>query len=1068
VADTQTEESPTSPLNADDIVEKLAQADFLSGLLADPDVKAALLGEIRELGFRPPLHYVVLRLITALVAKSESFIGKAISSRLQAFIDHTPLLAGLLERLVTIQHGKETNDALKTSILGAITEGRPFDINAIEIDSTTPIETMLALHNVQGFERVLGELDGQTDTLIRTFREDISNLFQNMVAPALSWPPEVLSPKGAFDRVKYTSGLDQLYGRDTEITLLHEFAGDMSLCGRLFNFRWMLLTGDGGTGKTRLAYDFTRKHLTPNIWDAGRLSIDDLPGFNDLEKWRPRQPTFIVIDYVSGHPEKTGKLLRILARKAAHYDFPVRILLLERKADQSWLGKMLPEDGDKPMVMDHVFGHEDENGLIIPPVDATAIKKMMKERFAKAGQTPPDDALLLAAAQRVDTRPHDANLPRPLFALATAEAMMAEAEKEPEAQPDFAKIAALLNQEDVLAGMLRREEHTRWQPAAPNDGGGTLTRYKLALALATLTKGLDLNDLDTKEEDYGSVARYLPDPPPDHHQGMISALGGSHTFLPPLEPDIMGEFFLAETLLNDIPNHRHRFLSATLEKGHIEPLITLLRLQQDFPQKIAAIDIPAAMLACQTETAAVSYALMAPNWVNQCYTSHNPEAADSFMTSIKQLVTRFDKNAEIALHEAMAAFNISYHAAEKGDGKRVDAMMARLDALRSQFNDNTEIALAEAKAAVNISSDVGKKDDGKRVDAMMARLDALRSQFNDNTEIALAEAKAAFNISNHAAKKADGKQVDAMMARLDVLRSQFNDDPKIALHEAMVAVNISSNAGKKGDGERVDAMMARLDALRSQFNDDPEIALHEAMAAVNICNHAAKKGDWKRVDAMMARLEALRSQFNDNPEIALREAMAAFNISNHAAKKGDWERLGAIIARLDVLRSQFNGDPEIALHEAMAAVNISNHAGEKGDWKRVDAMIARLDALRSQFNDNTEIALREAMVAFNISNHAGEKGDWKRVDAMIARLDALRSQFNDNTEITLAEAKAAFNISNHAGEKGDGKRIDAMLQRLITIDDTFGGKLVLGEAAGQSVTLADAINYVTEILNNKP
>jgi hypothetical protein len=71
VPDTQTEESPTSPLNADDIVEKLAQADFLSGLLADPDVKAALLGEIRELGFRPPLHYVVLRLITALVAKSE-------------------------------------------------------------------------------------------------------------------------------------------------------------------------------------------------------------------------------------------------------------------------------------------------------------------------------------------------------------------------------------------------------------------------------------------------------------------------------------------------------------------------------------------------------------------------------------------------------------------------------------------------------------------------------------------------------------------------------------------------------------------------------------------------------------------------------------------------------------------------------------------------------------------------------------------------------------------------------------------------------------------------------------
>jgi hypothetical protein len=936
VPDTQTEESPTSPLNADDIVEKLAQADFLSGLLADPDVKAALLGEIRELGFRPPLHYVVLRLITALVAKSESFIGKAISSRLQAFIAKVPALAGLLERLITIQHGKETKDALKTSILGAITEGRPFDINAIEIDNTTPIETMLALHNVQGFEKVLGGLDGQTDTLIQTFREDISNLFQNMVAPALSWPPEVLSPKGAFDRVKYTSGLDQLYGRDTEITLLHEFAGDMSLCGRLFNFRWMLLTGDGGTGKTRLAYDFTRKHLNQHIWDAGRLSIDDLPGFNDLEKWRPRQPTFIVIDYVSGHPEKTGKLLRILARKAAHYDFPVRILLLERKADQSWLGKMLPEDGDKPMVMDHVFGHEDENGLIIPPVDATAIKKMMKERFAKAGQTPPDDALLLAAAQRVDTRPHDANLPRPLFALATTEAMIAEAEKEPEAQPDFAKIAALLNQEDVLAGMLRREEHTRWQPAAPNDGGGTLTRYKLALALATLIQGLDLEDLATKDADYGPFARHLPDPPPDHHQGMISALGGNDTFLPPLEPDIMGEFFLAETLLRGIPKYRHQFLNSALATGHIEPLIILLRLLQDFPQKIAEIDIPAAMLTCENETAAYSYSWIAIDWVDQCYKLKTLEIADNFMTALEKLRIGFPNNRKIAWEESKAVYNIIFYDAQNRDWSRIELMLARLDALCTQFNDSKEIALITANACSNVCLGTGGKYDRKQTDAMLQRIDTLRTKFSDNAEIALAEAK--------------------------------------------TVVNISLRAGEQND--------------------------------------------WKRTEAMLNRIDVLRRKFSNNIEIASREAKVAFNIIFDASKIGEWERTETILSRFDILRARFNDNPEIALVAAQAAFNISNHAGEKGDWKRVDAMIARLGALRSQFNDSPEIALHEAKAAVNISSHAGQKGEWKR--------------------------------------------IDVMLQRLIAIADTFGGKLVLGEVEGPPFTLGDAINYVIEILNNKP
>ncbi|WP_339776902.1 hypothetical protein [uncultured Thalassospira sp.] len=1022
--DTQTEESPTSPLNADDIVEKLAQADFLSGLLADPDVKAALLGEIRELGFRPPLHYVVLRLITALVAKSESFIGKAISSRLQAFIAKVPALAGLLERLITIQHGKETNDALKTSILGAITEGRPFDINAIEIDNTTPIETMLALHNVQGFERVLGGLDGQTDTLIRTFREDISNLFQNMVAPALSWPPEVLSPKGAFDRVKYTSGLDQLYGRDKEITLLHQFAGDLSLCGRLFNFRWMLLTGDGGTGKTRLAYDFTRKHLNQHIWDAGRLSIDDLPGFNDLEKWRPRQPTFIVIDYVSGHPEKTGKLLRILARKAAHYDFPVRVLLLERKADENWLGKMLPEDGDKPMVMNHIFGHEDEKGRIIPPVDATAIKKMMKERFAKAGQTPPDDALLLAAAQRVDTRPHDANLPRPLFALATAEAMMAEAEKEPEAQPDFAKIAALLNQEDVLAGMLRREEHTRWQPAAPNDGGGTLTRYKLALALATLTKGLDLNDLDTKQEDYGPFARHLPDPPPDHHQGMISALGGSHTFLPPLEPDIMGEFFLAETLLNDISRHRHSFLSATLEKGHIEPLITLLRLQQDFPQKIAAIDIPAAMLACQTETAAFSYASMAPDWVNQCYRSHDPDAADSFMKSVKHLVTQFDKNAKIALSEAKATFNICHHTGKKGEWERVDAMMARLDALRSQFRSNHEIALEEAKAAFNICIDADQSGDEERIKAMLHRFDKLRSKFSENEEIAQEEAKAAVNICLYALESGDWERVDTTLSRIHTLRSKFNENEQIARCEARAAYNISIGAAQNRGWERVEAMLRRFDALRSKFSENEEIVQEEAQAATNICIYAATSGDWKQVEAMLRRFDTLRSQFGQNEKIAIEEAKTAFHICFHA--------------------------------------------GESGDWKQVEAMLRRFDTLRSKFGQNEEIACLETNAAYNLSVIATQSGNWEQIEATLSRIDTLRSKFNENEEIVRWETKAAFNISLIATQRGNTERVKAMIARLITITNTFGVKFVVDESNGQPSTLADAINYVTEIQGNKP
>lgn len=731
MSDPQTEESPNSPLTADAIIDKLAQSGFLSDLLTDREVKAALLDEIRELGFRPPVHYIVLRLITAIVSESESFLGQAISSRLQAFIAKVPALTALLNRLTTIQQGKETKDALKTSILGAITEGKPVDLSTIEIDNTTPIETMLALHNIQGFGRVLSGLDEQTDTLIQTFQKEIDQLFHNMFSPELRWP-KPRRELGSFDRIKYNSNLNELYGREKEIELLTNFTGDISICGPEFNFRWMLLTGDGGTGKTRLAFDFTTEELDRNIWKAGKLHLHDLEKFRNPEKWLPRQPTFIVIDYVSGQAEKTGDLLRIFANNAAHYDFPVRVLLLERKADKSWLAKMLPENGDKPMVMDHVFGHEDENGRTIPPVDATAIKRMMKERFAKARQTPPDDTLLLAAAQRVDTRPNDANLPRPLFALATAEAMIVEAEKEPESQPDFAEIAALLNQEDVLAGMLRREEHTRWQHAAPDDGGGTLTRYKLALALATLKQGLDLNDLDTKQEDYGPLARHLPDPPPDHHQGLISAFGGHGTFLPPLEPDIMGEFFLAQILVEQPLNDRAHFLNAALTTEELAPLIALLRLLQDFPQKIAEINIISIIRACTNEMAAVSFAKMAPAWVSYYYQDTNLRAAASFIDSISTLAIQFPENKKIALGQAQISYNVITLAAQSADWQLVDIMFQGLNNLRSQFIDCPEIAREEAQAAVNVSYAAYKNEEWVRVEEMFQRLLSIIVEFGEN------------------------------------------------------------------------------------------------------------------------------------------------------------------------------------------------------------------------------------------------------------------------------------------------------------------------------------------------
>ena len=69
----------------------------------------------------------------------------------------------------------------------------------------------------------------------------------------------------------------------------------------------MLLTGDAGTGKTRLAYEFTRKRLN-GLWYTGKLDFHSPKAFDSPSKWRPVKPTFIVVDYVQSVPEEVHAL----------------------------------------------------------------------------------------------------------------------------------------------------------------------------------------------------------------------------------------------------------------------------------------------------------------------------------------------------------------------------------------------------------------------------------------------------------------------------------------------------------------------------------------------------------------------------------------------------------------------------------------------------------------------------------------------------------------------------------------------------------------------------------------
>jgi hypothetical protein len=90
-------------------------------------------------------------------------------------------------------------------------------------------------------------------------------------------------------------------GREAESKTINVFLADSN---RRFSF--MLLTGSGGIGKSRLALETILAQRT-GWWHAGFL--DDLKTAEYWKLWQPQRPTLIVIDYAARQPEQVGVML---------------------------------------------------------------------------------------------------------------------------------------------------------------------------------------------------------------------------------------------------------------------------------------------------------------------------------------------------------------------------------------------------------------------------------------------------------------------------------------------------------------------------------------------------------------------------------------------------------------------------------------------------------------------------------------------------------------------------------------------------------------------------------------
>ena len=110
---------------------------------------------------------------------------------------------------------------------------------------------------------------------------------------------------------------------------------------------FLVLTGDGGSGKTRLALELclARRELG---WEAGFISSRELDDVDASTGWRGDRDTLIVVDYAASRAQQLRDVLRALSNQPDS-GRRLRFLLLERTAkdDAGWLSTLLGDGGER-------------------------------------------------------------------------------------------------------------------------------------------------------------------------------------------------------------------------------------------------------------------------------------------------------------------------------------------------------------------------------------------------------------------------------------------------------------------------------------------------------------------------------------------------------------------------------------------------------------------------------------------------------------------------------------------------------------------------------------------------
>jgi hypothetical protein len=508
-------------------------------------------------------------------------------------------------------------------------------------------------------------------------------------------PPLTLRENESGDRLFFFAAERRvpLVGRAAEFGRLREWlAGSEKLS-------WTLIQGPGGAGKSRLALELCL-FARANDWHAGFLyGGSEVARAPQFMRFRSSQPTLIVWDYLIEAPEAARRLIDelISLHEIGVLKRPVRVLLIERSMSAAgWWSVFRKDHSARLQKYERKLGPEG-TFLKLGPLEKTSLLEIVDHVLGSAYGR--DD--LIDDLKEIDP------LGRPLFAALVADAIK------------NGKAASKLTQQGLLNDVLSRETQ-RWEAVSRDQLD--LERHENALALATIIGGLAIPQGTEYLQDEVfpfSSERFNP-LLMEEMTASTSATGE----IRPVEPDILGEWFVLQKLIK-----RHPFddrpdqligaaeLRACLSADDAAELGAFrLRSAEDFPN-----DVIQTKLFRSPQRGAPEHTFI--EWAYSVSESFEhmiglPAAADACFANIRNLIPELHANEEFQLAAGEAYFNFAIAQAESNRLAEAERVFAEIMQWAKERNDVPRLAwtasrLGEALGRRRI--DANDPDDAVRI-----------------------------------------------------------------------------------------------------------------------------------------------------------------------------------------------------------------------------------------------------------------------------------------------------------------------------------------------------------------